>query len=273
MFYKDHHIPDHELILAADGEVSRWKRSAIQKHLVRCWTCRARVTEMERTIAEFVHVYKKHLDKAAAASRGSRAVFKARLSQLAAEDPKPAVWPRFAQLLFGWRRLAYVSCTFLLAFGALMFWQSLHPSLASSPDPKLTPGSALPATQADICVGGAVQRTRDAAASLGKRVFEEYGIRNPQPRRYELDYLIDPDLGGSDDAANLWPQPYSTLWNAHVKDALEDHLRELVCTGRITLADAQHDISVDWISAYKKYFHTSRPLPEHLTFKKDQPWE
>ena len=86
-------------------------------------------------------------------------------------------------------------------------------------------------------------------------------------------YLIDPDLGGSDDVRNLWPEPYSSTWNAHVKDALEDHLRELVCAEKISLAQAQHDISVDWISAYKKYFHTGTPLSEHLAFKKDQPWE
>ena len=112
-----------------------------------------------------------------------------------------------------------------------------------------------------------------AAAAVGRKIFEEYGIRNPEPRRYELDYLIDPDLGGSDDAANLWPQPYSTLWNAHVKDALEDHLRKLVCAGKITLAKAQGDISADWISAYKHYFQTTRPLRDHLNFTKDEPWE
>jgi len=76
-----------------------------------------------------------------------------------------------------------------------------------------------------------------------------------------VDYLITPALGGADDIHNLWPQSYSsTVWNARVKDSLEDRLREMVCEGRLDLATAQHDLSADWISAYKKYFHTDRPV-------------
>ena len=81
------------------------------------------------------------------------------------------------------------------------------------------------------------------------------------PKAYEVDYLITPALGGADDIGNLWPQSYSaTIWNARVKDALEDRLHELVCRGDVDLTTAQREISRDWISAYKKYFHTDRPL-------------
>jgi len=136
----------------------------------------------------------------------------------------------------------------------------------------LTPGVALPLTEAAVCSTAPTKRSHGQLAILGKEIFEKYGIRDPEHGHYELDYLIDPDLGGSDDARNLWPQPYSASWNAHVKDALEAHLRELVCTGKLTLAEAQHDISVDWIAAYKKYFHADHPLPDHLAFEKDEPW-
>jgi hypothetical protein len=142
-----------------------------------------------------------------------------------------------------------------------------------SPNRQLTPGATLPLTKADVCRKPLEVHTHPVQASLGKQVFEQYGIRNPEPRHYELDYLIDPELGGADDARNLWPQPYSALWNANVKDALEDHLRELVCTNRISLEQAQRDISTDWIWAYKRYFHTDQPLSIHLAFRKDQPWE
>ena len=57
------------------------------------------------------------------------------------------------------------------------------------------------------------------------------------------------------------------------KDALEDHLHGLVCGGKVDLATAQQDIARDWIAAYKKYFRTEKPLPEHLSFLKDRPWE
>jgi hypothetical protein len=33
-----------------------------------------------------------------------------------------------------------------------------------------------------------------------------------------------------------------------------------VCGGKLDLASAQNEISADWIAAYKKYFHTDRPL-------------
>ena len=48
-----------------------------------------------------------------------------------------------------------------------------------------------------------------------------------------------------------------------MKDALEDRLREMVCDGSLDLAEAQQEIATNWISAYKKYFHTDEPLPEH----------
>jgi hypothetical protein len=37
----------------------------------------------------------------------------------------------------------------------------------------------------------------------------------------------------------------------------------MVCGGQLDLSTAQRDISTDWIAAYKKYFHTDRPLALH----------
>jgi hypothetical protein len=48
--------------------------------------------------------------------------------------------------------------------------------------------------------------------------------------------------------------------NAHVKDTLKERLHQLVCSGRLDLSTAQRDIATDWIAAFKKYFHTERPL-------------
>jgi len=73
---------------------------------------------------------------------------------------------------------------------------------------------------------------------------------------------VTPALGGLDDIRNLWPHSYASLWNARVKDALEDRLRAMVCDGRLDLADARREIATNWIGAYKKYFHTDHPLPE-----------
>ncbi|HTT63562.1 MAG TPA: hypothetical protein VMG35_17020, partial [Bryobacteraceae bacterium] len=81
---------------------------------------------------------------------------------------------------------------------------------------------------------------------------------------YEVDYLVTPALGGADDIHNLWPESYSAEWNAQVKDALEDRLRDLVCDGSLDLGKAQREIATDWIATYKKYFQTDKPLAEHL---------
>ena len=41
---------------------------------------------------------------------------------------------------------------------------------------------------------------------------------------------------------------------------LEERLHTLVCSGQVDLATAQRELATDWIGAYKKYFHTARPL-------------
>jgi hypothetical protein len=100
--------------------------------------------------------------------------------------------------------------------------------------------------------------------ALQRKVFEEYGIAGVNPRAYEVDYLVTPALGGADDIHNLWPHSYAaTVWNAQVKDELEDRLRDMVCDGSLDLGEAQREIATDWIAAYKKYFHTDRPLGAH----------
>jgi hypothetical protein len=58
-----------------------------------------------------------------------------------------------------------------------------------------------------------------------------------------------------------------------VKDALEDRLRQMVCGGQLDLTTAQHEIAVNWIAAYKKYFHTARPLARHIRFRREDQHE
>jgi hypothetical protein len=44
------------------------------------------------------------------------------------------------------------------------------------------------------------------------------------------------------------------------KDALEEHLHQLVRAGELDLSTRSEDIATDWIAADKKYFYTDRPL-------------
>ena len=53
---------------------------------------------------------------------------------------------------------------------------------------------------------------RDVPSSLRQEVFKEYGIVNPRPEDYEIDYLIAPGLGGAEDIHNLWPEPSTSVY-------------------------------------------------------------
>lgn len=75
----------------------------------------------------------------------------------------------------------------------------------------------------------------------------------------KLDYLITPELGGTTEAADLWPERYTgSTWNARVKDHLELLLPRMVCTGEVDLPTAQRDIARNWVAAYRKYLPDDR---------------
>lgn len=247
MLYEDPHLSDRELLLAADGEVSRNRG----KHLSACRECRTRMGEMEAAIAEAARLQHSGRDSKLPPANVARARLEARLAEIA------AVPPRSRQPIYGWAALA-AACL------GIVILQFRSVDVAAAPRTSLTPGVTRPVTRQEVCSSEPVEPVRVIPASLRQRVFETYGMPNAQPRAYEVDYLITPELGGADDIRNLWPEPYSaTVWNAHVKDALEDRLHQMVCTGQIDLATAQHDIATDWISAYKRYFHTEKPLSAH----------
>lgn len=263
------HLTDHELLLAADGELS----AARSEHLARCWTCRTRKQQTEATIVSFVQFHQGSLDPLIPPAAAPRALLKARLAELAGA-PQP--WWRLSWTPFPWKEAAAAAALAAIAAGAYYRWPDRltpdrltkdapsRPTVrmvpVSVPEPSLTPGAVVTESREQVCNAQA-PKNRAVPVSLQRRVFEEYGIPGAQPQAYEVDYLITPALGGADDIRNLWPQSYSpAVWNAHVKDALEDRLRDLVCSGTVDLAAAQHDLSSDWIAAYKKYFHTDQPL-------------
>jgi hypothetical protein len=272
----DIHLTDRELVLAADGELAEPRLSEARSHLASCLACRARTVEMDGTMADFVDA-RQQSDSQLPSGDRARAALRARLVSLAAEPP-PGVWDAF----FGFSRahlgLASLAVV-LLTIAGLTITTRVLPRRSQYesgvvPDPRLTPGAVRRISEKDVCATESTGRATLVPAAFGQRIFDEYGIHNPQSRAYELDYLITPELGGSDDIRNFWPQPYSsTGWNSHVKDALENHLHELVCSNQISLATAQHELATNWVSAYKKYFKTENPLPDHIAFAKDRPWE
>jgi hypothetical protein len=121
------------------------------------------------------------------------------------------------------------------------------------PDPRCTPGSIDPAvTQANIhktiCVTGYTTKVRPPAGQTDRFkynvAYPAYGT--PHSKRTELDHLVSLELGGSNDAANLWPEYPPT---PNPKDKIENALHRAVCEGRVSLAAAQRAIARDWLTA------------------------
>lgn len=119
-----------------------------------------------------------------------------------------------------------------------------------------TPGDVRTTDKVKICT----QKTstiRNVSSATKKQSYLLYGISKTtgwcRAKGCEVDHLISLELGGSNNIKNLWPQTYAGVWNARIKDKLENRLHKLICNGTVTPEDAQFAISHDWIGAYQKY--------------------
>lgn len=263
MLPQESHLSDQELLMAADGELTAGEDRRVQSHLNACWQCRTRKQEIEATIGEFVRLHKRIFNSQIPPADGPRALLKA---QIAEHSEKQGVSWLYSFRPKYWRLASAIIAA--CALGTASYF-TFRPWVGPAdgdvvafavPNPNLTPGAAVLASEEEVCSAPSTNN-KVVPAALQRKVFDEYGIRRANPSAYEIDYLISPALGGADDIHNIWPQSHrGTAWNAEAKDALEDHLRRLVCGGQLDLATAQRDIASNWIEAYKKYFHTDRPL-------------
>lgn len=129
---------------------------------------------------------------------------------------------------------------------------SCHTLSGPRPDPTCTPGAIDPAvTQQNIgstiCTSGYTTKVRPSTSQTNKMksaMYRSYGI--PAGTTSELDHLVSLELGGSNDAANLWPE-VGKLPNP--KDTVENALHKAVCSGKVTLAAAQQAIATNWETA------------------------
>lgn len=264
------HISDEELVRSADGELSPRRAAEVKAHIEACWDCRARMEEVQSTITSFVRAHHSEFDPQLPPGDGARALLRARVAEMSSEM-RVGWWQRGLRFAPPFPRVAMAGLL-LIAIAMGISW-SRHSAFSKStlvlseeeaaPNRNLTPGATRQVSMSEVC-SAQEEVVGSVTASLRERVFQEYGIANPHPEDYEIDYLIAPRLGGTEDIRNLWPEPYrDSVWNASVKDALEERLHEMVCSGQLDLSTAQRDIATDWIAAYKKYFHTQRPLIMH----------
>ncbi len=124
------------------------------------------------------------------------------------------------------------------------------------PDPRCTPGAVDPVVtqgnlRSTICHPGYTKTMRPSSAQTNEFKFEvvypAYG--DPHSEKTELDHLVSLELGGANDAANLWPESPPT---PNPKDKVENALHAAVCDGRVTLAAAQNAIASNWLTAESK---------------------
>ena len=111
-------------------------------------------------------------------------------------------------------------------------------------DPKRTPGVLNPnVTQANIrstiCRRGWTETIRPPVSYTNElkakqmRQYRETGSLSD----YQEDHLVSLELGGNPtDPRNLWPEPYP---RASDVDKIENELNAEVCSGQLTLAQAQ----------------------------------
>lgn len=111
------------------------------------------------------------------------------------------------------------------------------------PDPACTPG-AIATTDLPVVCRTSTRGRRHVSRDVRRHVFVAYGLSPDQPQgAYEIDHLIPLELGGSNTLANLWPQPAPAF---HDKDRAEDTLHNRVCSGKMTLDEAQRMMATDW---------------------------
>jgi len=135
------------------------------------------------------------------------------------------------------------------------------------PRPDLTPGAIDPRViqtniQETICRQGYTATVRPSSSyttKLKRMQLNQYGYEDAESRAFEEDHLIPLELGGHPtDPRNLWPEPwrYTVAKNgagpenielgAWAKDRVENWLHKQVCTGQMSLEEAQRGIAHDW---------------------------
>lgn len=133
-------------------------------------------------------------------------------------------------------------------------------TLSALPDRRCSPGAYYSGlTLQVLCSSGFhTSSIRAVSDSMRHTIEAEYGLA---PRAYghtlEIDHVVPLELGGSNDAANLFPEqarPTGGGAGFRAKDRLENAAHSLVCRGTISLTAAQHAIATNWERFYRQIF-------------------
>jgi hypothetical protein len=130
----------------------------------------------------------------------------------------------------------------------------------SLPNSALTPGDVT-TTDANVTCALPTHGV-EQAIPLAERtaIYGEYHLSaRSKQRKYVLDYLVPPDLGGTPVEANIWPA--ALRGTGFYEKVQTDHvIRNLVCRRAISLVQAQHDLEKDWYAAWLTYVVAGAPV-------------
>ncbi|MBS1799193.1 MAG: zf-HC2 domain-containing protein [Acidobacteria bacterium] len=260
----EQHVVLLEAIRYIDGELPPAEMTRIELHIHQCSDCRHRMSGIDRSAVQLRDLFARSKQ-----TDGNAAVREQLMVKLLEAEQErhtsPIGWLIVRRRIPQMAAAVIVIALALAGIGKTFGSGSSRPTsaMAMLPDRGLTPGVVRQVALQELCMAQDDDDLDPAVpSSIQKKVFHEYGVSSErQGTEFQVDYLINPQLGGTNDIHNLWPQPYhSSQWNAEAKDALERHLHRMVCDGKIDLAEAQRDISTNWIVAYQKYFHTTKPV-------------
>ena len=231
----DGHLRGETLLLLQEGELDPADLERAEQHLHGCPLCMERLALAR---AAEVHLPKAQapLPAAAAARQRLLTTLQAagtqresttllRLAEHARSFLQPPMLFRVGAVL----ALLVVAATFRQVTRPLQELMGAYEDTGPEPDHALTPGSALPMTAREVCQRTDADQDPPVAPDVKRAVFRAYRMSDRTARAYQVDYLINPQLGGDNTLRNLWPEPYhATVWNAVAKDALEARLHGMV---------------------------------------------
>ena len=139
-----------------------------------------------------------------------------------------------------------------MILAALLLLAQTQPNVPGSVDGSITQANIREA----ICTAGYTRIVRPPAiwsAAQKRRMLREAGLPRTAAHLFELDHRVSLSIGGAPmDPANLWLQPWEHP-GAMEKDRLEVLLHAKVCSGQMTLREAQFILLGDWWEGYKQW--------------------
>lgn len=129
--------------------------------------------------------------------------------------------------------------------------------LGANPDQRCSPGAYYNRlTRAVLCsTRFSTGSVRNVSPATKRAVEIAYGLPpRDYGRSFEIDHVVPLEVGGSNAIANLFPERLTARPGYRVKDRLENKLHTLVCSGSITLRNAQRQIAENWQALYRKVF-------------------